>query len=65
MNVTSRQAWIAVALISVFLVVTLVFLYLWCVPSGKTGDSRALRLDPELTTPVSLPTASGLKDFSG
>jgi hypothetical protein len=28
-NVTSRQAWIAVALISVFFVVALVLLYLW------------------------------------
>ena len=31
MNVTSRQAWIAIAIISVFLVVALVLLYLWYV----------------------------------
>ena len=31
MNVTSRQAWIAIALISVLFVVALVFLYLWYV----------------------------------
>jgi hypothetical protein len=31
MKVTSRQAWIAIALISVFFVVALVFLYLWYV----------------------------------
>jgi hypothetical protein len=31
MNVTSRQAWIAVALISVFFVIALILLYLWYV----------------------------------
>jgi hypothetical protein len=31
MKVTSRQAWMAIALISVFFVVALVLLYLWYV----------------------------------